>query len=263
MEIIANKEIHGSSYSGDTVGQGIALEPGVVGKALHVGDINSYVNLGPIRNNCFGSPALCPKGYTLALWLKRKQSGSNPNYYISNGGQTSASYGINIYGFNAVTIGIWLKTTTKLWKLFLNVPEDIWYHVLFTWSESNGLFGYINGTLQGMVTVPVPKLRPTTTFNDFVFGISNRFCDRGGVCFIDEMLFWDAWKPAQFVNLLFASYQQNTKAIITSMFQVINEEPIGDVEPARIAGLGMSMIAPGSVRWFPGVVGLCGMVPTA
>ena len=155
MEIVTNEKLLGNSYPGNIVGSSVTLETGIVGKALRIAAANSYVNLGPIRDNCFGFPDLCPNGYTLALWLKRKQIGTSHNFYISNGGQTYISYGITVHGSDSNTIGITVKTTSKRWRIIqLTVPEGSWHHILFTWTESNGVYAYVNGIFDKMVTSP-------------------------------------------------------------------------------------------------------------
>ena len=238
MEVIVNQTALGNSYPGDIVGMAVTLETGVIGNALHVGASTSYINLGPIRNTCFGFPDLCPRGFTLALWLKRTALGLTHNrYYVSNGGQTSSSYGICIYGKNPNSIGVSLRTTAKRWRIApIPVPEGSWHHIMFTWSKSAHASAYVDGKLEGTQTSPVDEVCTSTIYNDFMLGTSNKSpVTKTGDGLIDEMLFWDEWKPAEAVAEVYGSYQQApSEDIFTAGFDAINEQPIDEVEPMMI-----------------------------
>ena len=149
MEVINGVTIEGNSYRGQIYGDNVTLTPGIVGKSLSVGQNNSYVNLGAIRDNCFGFPDRCTDGYTLALWIKRYFIGSNDNCYITNGGESYLSYGIAIFSRSSGALRIKIKTTTALWRLDVASPLDRWHHVVLTWSHVKDLSVYIDGQLAG------------------------------------------------------------------------------------------------------------------
>jgi hypothetical protein len=208
MESLASGKVLGGSYTGVAQGPGVALAPGVLGKAVHVGVGSSYLDLGAIRDSCFGHPDLCTHGYTLAFWIKRAPS-DVVVFYISNGGQTYASYGINVSAKFGGIVHFALKTTTKWYRLDIPVPVETWHHVVMSWYPGEMMRVYLDGSFMG-ISLLTENIMSSTEFNNFCLGVANNAIDRNfGDAYIDEMLSWDSAKDAAFIAELFASYQDS------------------------------------------------------
>ena len=92
----AGQVLQGGTHTG-TISGGVSFTPGKVGQAMYTDGVTGVVDMGARRDSCFIFPDLCTVGYTLALWIK-KPFVTTQSYYISNGGQTSQSYGIVVVG---------------------------------------------------------------------------------------------------------------------------------------------------------------------
>ena len=204
MESLMSGQVLGGSYTGTVHGSSASLVTGKLGKALHIGIQQTYVDLGEIRDTCFGLLDLCPDGYTLSFWINRAWI-DTPGCYISNGGQTSSSYGISVSVNANGKVHFGLKTKYHWYKLDRPVPMESWHHIVMTWSPITMLDVCMDGELLG-TSVKDANTRTSSAYNNFRFGAPNNVNRYFGEAYIDELLFWDSKKDPEFIQALFSHY---------------------------------------------------------
>ena len=219
------------SYPGELSGDEIGLVPGIVGDAVSVGPGTSYINLGEIRGNCFGEPELCPDGYTLAFWLKQRTVIQDA-YVISNGAQTSGSYGINVLARAPDLMLFALKTKTNWYRIETSdVPWDKWNHLVMTWHPNSNLELFMNGVAL-TVSDKTPNSRTSTTSNDFFLGLPNNVESSYGSFLLDEMMFWEEHKSSEFIHDLFDAFSGSfaLRSPATELFKIAVSSSIDGVD---------------------------------
>lgn len=155
------------------------LVPGKMGKAISVScakptEISSSLFGQDIRQTCFGDPELCPKGFTLAMWVYLETNIPGPTYVFSSGGQTSKSYGISILydDDNRFHFHVRYKTGEKF-TVNAEPTLNTWMHLAMTFDDGT-LMVYINGELIGTdsdAEIIAPNLG---NHNAVVLGCPNR-----------------------------------------------------------------------------------------
>ncbi|XP_053327719.1 adhesion G-protein coupled receptor D1 [Spea bombifrons] len=143
-----------------TVNQGIFLNE-------HKGD--SFLYFGSSKNSCISNPSICgPEGVTFSFFWKiqnqneKKQhqkkhatqshqdepqnEGQIPQQTLASGKKVTSS-GFEIYSDeHEGYVEIHTRDNSKVWKASISPPGPYWTHVLFTWTSSEGLKIYMNGT---------------------------------------------------------------------------------------------------------------------
>ena len=197
-------QVLGGSYSGTVHGSSASLVTGKLGKALHIGVEETYVDLGEMRDTCFGLPDLCTHGYTLSFWINRAWT-DTAGYYICNGGQTGSSYGVSVSSKAGGIVRFALKTKYQWYKLDRSVPMESWHHIVMTWSPLTMLDVYMDGALLG-TSAKETNTRTSSVYNNFYFGVPNNAINSFGEAYIDELLFWDSNKDPEFIQTLHSHY---------------------------------------------------------
>ena len=215
METLSPNQRDGS-YPGYVEGEANALVPGVLGKAVHTGGEESSINYGAIPNACLAEPNLCPDGLTISVWIHRMSVIIGNEYYITNGGHKTDNSGFSINGAriddpaNPVNVLSFLLKT-KDSKYFVNIenaPDDRWMHLVMTWHPTHGLICYIDAVLVGQKASGWYNSLIENPYRNFTIGRPNHQYKYYAVFTIDEFMFWDSFKTAEFVQLLYDSYSR-------------------------------------------------------
>ena len=235
MEAILSDKLIGGTYTGATSGT-VSLVPGKLGKAVCTGGYGSSIDFGDLRGTCFGYPDLCDQGYTISLWLRRSQIAADAvsQFYISNGGHTSESYGISMSGKNDGTISFRFKTTTRWYVAQLPVPEAAWVHLTLSWHKRVGILVYLDGQYLGGSGLGEESEKAMTIFNIMYIGMPNNGYSHFARACMDEVLFWPEYKAADFVADVFDHYTCKVTDWFPepSLFQVMTDRvPVAELEP--------------------------------
>ena len=223
----SDSTVEGGSVLGEASGD-VSIVPGIIGNALYVsGSSATNVLLGEQRDSCFWSPALCTNGYTMALWMKIGMKTGTELYYISNGGQASASYGVSINLASGPSLRLRVKTHDSWWSVNCPITKNEWHHVSFAWKSDTGIKAFLNGDECNDDTTAASNTRETSSFNGFYMGKPNTaVTQKGGEATYDELLFWPEYKDENFISALYDMYQQSTGKLSVRLLKVQNLEKI-------------------------------------
>lgn len=160
---------------------------GKVGKAFEFSGSNSHVIIpDPITN---ASP------YSVEFWVKPNAVGTQNQYIVTNGGETSARYGFAM----SIVNGRW-RFTVRNAQGETGFAEceirdvDGWTHLAGVWdgtTTTNSIKLYVNGTLRDIATAsqgPSPTGTPTQLFLGRPVLFSNNYLFSGK---LDELTIYD------------------------------------------------------------------------
>ena len=124
------------------------------GYLRHTASISSVnLNYYPLCN-CVGNLQHCPRGFTLAVWIKISLLDSGDRYYFSSGGQTTSSHGVALYT-KQYKFRASFRTNGRAWGVGIaDVTVDVWFHIIITWDTIHARF-YKNGCLAATASVVV------------------------------------------------------------------------------------------------------------
>ena len=193
-EIIDGKLI--GTYPGNLDGD-VSLVQGQTNEALYTNGIDQWVNIGNHRDKCLANPALCSKGFVMALWLKAHIHviDGSKEYYINCGGHTSQCVGMSLHQ-KSIGLCASFRTVTRLW--FAVVPDfesQVWYHIVMAWAEGGGLKVYLDGCLRQTEDGTNSANNKNPSVTDFVFGNANTALGSGSIAgemTLDDVRVWDA-----------------------------------------------------------------------
>ncbi|KAM4616262.1 adhesion G-protein coupled receptor D1 [Polymixia lowei] len=128
-------------------GSNINIVEGMVNKGIFLNGDNggTFLHFGNYENSCISDPTLCgPEGITFSFFWKNHEAQSR--FAIASGGKI-VSNGFSVYanpygGY----VEFYTRGNNKRWKANISIPGPFWTHVLFTWTQNDGLKIYINGT---------------------------------------------------------------------------------------------------------------------
>ncbi|XP_075710559.1 adhesion G-protein coupled receptor D1 [Rhinoderma darwinii] len=122
---------------------------------------------GSSKTSCISDPSTCgPEGVSFSFfWKIQDQQDKKQNTYThsyqhepsQNGGHKArqaqafgkkvTSHGFEIYSDeHDGYVEVYTRSDSKLWRASIKAPGLYWTHVLFTWTSSEGLKVYVNGT---------------------------------------------------------------------------------------------------------------------
>ena len=186
MDDIVGQTLVGS-ISG-TVQGGASVIPGKIGHALHIDGSPQYVTYGPRGSDCYANPDMCTNGLTYSLWIQLLTLG---NTVIIDTGSFRGHRGLSLRSsFGIMKLSI--KTGTINYKFEGNEwATGRWFHVVFTWSPSNGIDVFVNGChVEGDL-----KNKPLAIedgFLPFILG-ANTNLNFNARMYLDHLLVWDEW----------------------------------------------------------------------
>ncbi|KAA0713855.1 G-protein coupled receptor D1 [Triplophysa tibetana] len=144
---------HNSSsvYTNDSAYTNISatvdIVEGMVNKGIYLnGDKGAtFLHFGNHKDSCISDPTLCgPEGITFSFFWKNHEVESR--FAIASGGKVVSS-GFSVYSNpHGGYVEFYTRGDSRTWKAHINLPGPYWTHVLFTWTQKDGLMVYINGT---------------------------------------------------------------------------------------------------------------------
>ncbi|XP_073767208.1 adhesion G-protein coupled receptor D1 isoform X2 [Danio rerio] len=171
---------HNSSsvYTNDSAYTNISatvdIVEGMVNRGIYLNGDNgaTFLHFGNYKDSCISDPTLCgPAGITFSFFWKNNDDESR--FAIASGGKVISS-GFSVYsnpygGY----VEFYTRGDFKTWKANIELPGPYWTHVLFTWTQAEGLKVYINGTFN--VGDPTGKIAPNygDQYADLVIGTGN------------------------------------------------------------------------------------------
>uniref|UniRef100_A0A8C1WQU0 Adhesion G protein-coupled receptor D1 n=1 Tax=Cyprinus carpio TaxID=7962 RepID=A0A8C1WQU0_CYPCA len=136
--------IHGLS---DQIGNRTDIVEGMVNKGIYLNGDNgaTFLHFGNYKDSCISDPTLCgPAGITFSFFWKNNEIDSR--FAIASGGKVISS-GFSVYSNpHGGYVEFYTRGDSKTWKAHIKLPGPYWTHVLFTWTQTEGLKVYINGT---------------------------------------------------------------------------------------------------------------------
>ncbi|MBN3282523.1 AGRD1 protein, partial [Polyodon spathula] len=123
------------------------LVEGMVNRGIYLnGDEGAtFLHFGSYENSCISDPALCgPQGVTFSFFWKNQES--QTRFAMASGGKV-ISNGFSVYsnGF-ADYVEFYTRGDSRTWRAKVTLPGPHWTHILFTWTLTDGLKVYVNGT---------------------------------------------------------------------------------------------------------------------
>ncbi|XP_057213644.1 adhesion G-protein coupled receptor D1 isoform X2 [Triplophysa rosa] len=133
--------------TGHVNGTNINIVEGMVNKGIYLNGDNgaTFLHFGNYKDSCISDPALCgPEGITFSFFWKNHEVESR--FAIASGGKVVSS-GFSVYSNpHGGYVEFYTRGDSRTWKAHIKLPGPYWTHVLFTWTQTDGLMVYINGT---------------------------------------------------------------------------------------------------------------------
>ncbi|TRY58665.1 hypothetical protein DNTS_028446 [Danionella cerebrum] len=234
---------HNSSsvYANDSAYTNISatvdIVEGMVNKGIYLNGDNgaTFLHFGNYKDSCISDPTLCgPAGITFSFFWKNNEVESR--FAIASGGKV-VSNGFSVYSNpHGGYVEFYTRGDSKTWKVNIELPGPYWTHVLFTWTQAEGLKVYINGTFSvGDLTGHI-SYNYGDPYADLVIGTGNigRYKHYATGAF-DEFVIWeralspqDIWvyyKAAIGENVM-STLPTEASVNITPAFDPENQEPM-------------------------------------
>ncbi|XP_024130996.1 adhesion G-protein coupled receptor D1 isoform X1 [Oryzias melastigma] len=152
----------------------VDIVEGMVNKGIFLNGDNggTFLHFGNYQNSCISDPTFCgPEGITLSFFWKNQEADSR--FAMSSGGKVYSN-GFSVYinplvGF----VEFYTRGNNHRWKVSIKVPGPYWTHILFTWTKSDGLKVYINGTFTAGDPVGRVSRNYGDPYSDLVIGTGN------------------------------------------------------------------------------------------
>ncbi|XP_029367420.1 adhesion G-protein coupled receptor D1 isoform X2 [Echeneis naucrates] len=189
---------HNSSYvyTNDSAFTNISatvdIVEGMVNKGIFLNGDNggTFLHFGNYQNSCISDPTLCgPEGITFSFFWKNYEAESR--FAVASGGKV-ISNGFSVYTnpFGGY-VEFYTRGNNHRWKANISVPGPYWTHILFTWTKSDGLMVYINGTFTAGDAAGNVSENYGDAYPDLVIGTGN---DRAYGHYVtgafDEFVIW-------------------------------------------------------------------------
>uniref|UniRef100_A0A4W5N7P1 Adhesion G protein-coupled receptor D1 n=1 Tax=Hucho hucho TaxID=62062 RepID=A0A4W5N7P1_9TELE len=146
----------------------------MVNKGIYLNGDNggTFLHFGNYQNSCISDPTLCgPEGITFSFFWKNQESESR--FAIASGGKV-ISNGFSVYA-NAYAgyVEFYTRGNSRRWRANINIPGPFWTHILFTWTLTDGLKIYINGTFNTSDPTGNVSMNYGDPYPDLVIGTGN------------------------------------------------------------------------------------------
>ncbi|XP_062400033.1 adhesion G-protein coupled receptor D1 isoform X4 [Sardina pilchardus] len=180
--------------SGHINGSNINIVEGMVNKGIYLnGDQGgTFLHFGNYKNSCISDPMLCgPQGITFSFFWKDQEVESR--FSIASGGKVMSN------GFSVYTnplggyVEFYTRGNSKRWMAKIDLPGPYWTHILFTWTMTDGLSVYINGSFSVSDTKGNFSQNYGDTYPDLVIGVGNDIKSKGHYATgaFDEFVIWE------------------------------------------------------------------------
>uniref|UniRef100_A0A8C1NQJ2 Adhesion G protein-coupled receptor D1 n=1 Tax=Cyprinus carpio TaxID=7962 RepID=A0A8C1NQJ2_CYPCA len=221
---------HNSSsvYTNDSAYTNISatvdIVEGMVNKGIYLNGDNgaTFLHFGNYKDSCISDPTLCgPAGITFSFFWKNNEIDSR--FAIASGGKVISS-GFSVYSNpHGGYVEFYTRGDSKTWKAHIKLPGPYWTHVLFTWTQMEGLKVYINGTFS--VGDPTGNISQNygDPYADLVIGTGNTGnYNHYATGAFDEFVIWErALSPQDIMKyykaaigkLLWSSFDAVTKSV--------------------------------------------------
>uniref|UniRef100_A0A4W5N394 Adhesion G protein-coupled receptor D1 n=1 Tax=Hucho hucho TaxID=62062 RepID=A0A4W5N394_9TELE len=158
----------------DQIGNRPDIVEGMVNKGIYLNGDNggTFLHFGNYQNSCISDPTLCgPEGITFSFFWKNQESESR--FAIASGGKV-ISNGFSVYA-NAYAgyVEFYTRGNSRRWRANINIPGPFWTHILFTWTLTDGLKIYINGTFNTSDPTGNVSMNYGDPYPDLVIGTGN------------------------------------------------------------------------------------------
>uniref|UniRef100_A0A8C7PPP5 Adhesion G protein-coupled receptor D1 n=1 Tax=Oncorhynchus mykiss TaxID=8022 RepID=A0A8C7PPP5_ONCMY len=158
----------------DQIGNRPDIVEGMVNKGIYLNGDNggTFLHFGNYQNSCISDPTLCgPEGITFSFFWKNQEAESR--FAIASGGKV-ISNGFSVYA-NAYAgyVEFYTRGNSKRWRANINIPGPFWTHILFTWTLTDGLNIYINGTFNTSDPTGNVSMNYGDPYPDLVIGTGN------------------------------------------------------------------------------------------
>lgn len=153
MDRINNGIVPGTStssvatVSGNTFGTAKLKNTGQ--QYLDFDGISNFITVTNLSSPCILNPdsSLCPHGLTMSFVFKKIEYAFTTNAEMVI--DTIVAYGNNVGGyqiyFSKRKIEIWIKVSSRTYRISSGYNQQQWNHFAFTFSSTNGLTVYMNG----------------------------------------------------------------------------------------------------------------------
>ena len=188
MDVIAGNMVDGA-YQGTIVGKSVDLVEGKTDQALRVKS-DSHVDYGERKGQCYHNVDLCGAGLTYAMWLWLENSQTSSRVTVLNsGGARSTSKGILVrYTPDNHKLIVRVQSESSKRFLIALVDAEVWFHVVFTWSEYGPVHLYFNGCPADESQSGSARPDPVTEY--FPFTVGSVGTDPSANMLIDALQIW-------------------------------------------------------------------------
>ncbi|CAN9513485.1 unnamed protein product [Ophioblennius macclurei] len=199
-------------------GSNINIVEGMVNKGIYLNGDNggTFLHFGNYQNTCISDPTLCgPEGITFSFFWKNHEEESR--FAVCSGGKV-ISNGFSVYANPFVGfVEFYTRGNNHRWKANIRVPGPYWTHILFSWTQNDGLKVYINGTFTAGDSEGSVSENYGDTHPDLVIGTcNNRAYGHYMTGAFDEFVIWEkALSPTQILLYYNAAIGQSVTPLTT------------------------------------------------
>ena len=183
----------------DTNGD-ITVTDAIIGNGLEFQNDGAHLRYLNVDEGCFWQPDECTNGFTVSLWFKSDFRSvfsalfaTLDNIPRSSGFQIATNdngVGLQVYGFRKSTMS------------FTTYPDETsWHHFVGAWYSNGTIFLYMDGDFVDTFTAYNNKDEPGGIHNHVAY-VGNSCLNQAYVGHLDEILFWEEVKNAEFVRML-------------------------------------------------------------
>ena len=199
---MGSNELIGPQRNGTIHGTGMVV-PAIRGNGITFNGVNQYVDMGQYPGECLTNLGLCMNGFTWMMWLKLPSGAPASEVLLLSAGYGygTGTYGIslrhspdNIYAFQWHVAG-------KMHRFPTNFARNQWFQFAFVCNSPDSCMAYIDGeNVAGSVGSFNTNPAVGSGQTDLGRSITG---DRYAEFSIDEIVFWEETKDAQFIQSIY------------------------------------------------------------
>ncbi|EDV26681.1 Zinc metalloproteinase nas-13 [Trichoplax sp. H2] len=194
--VVGTTDVTGPTFSSDPQFL-TGLDGGYHLNALRIRSEDGYANLGSHPNKCLVDPERCNNGFTLLFWLKIEDRHLYKQHIISSLDRSSEDRGFEIQFDSLPLIGRFLEIHVQQEDQHDILPifndYKYWNHIAVTWSTTNGIKSYVNGTVNNIPAIQIPNgMSIDDNKPSLIIGKSPDLNGSDDADFlIDDVVFWE------------------------------------------------------------------------